>query len=138
MLRKWLNHNEWVLEQFQEKYLKKSYRNIVIHSSIVESVLVNKCGIDNFNSANKCLLYSKDINSGEFSMFDKIRKNRNKIAHEILKKKGLSQKDMDKILHDLRTTILKVYETSNFLDKNLFKKYNIPRVPDIAFKKSAK
>lgn len=138
MSKKWLNHNEWVLEQFQEQYLKKRYRNIFIHASIVESVLVNKCGIDNFHSANKCLLYSKDINPAEFSMFDKIRKNRNKVAHEIFKDRGLSQRDIDKILHELRTTILKAYGTSNFLDINLFKKYNIPRVPDIAFKKSAK
>jgi hypothetical protein len=138
MSKKWLNHNEWVLEQFQEKYLKKRYRNIFIHASIIESVLVNKCGIDNFYSANKCLLYSKDINSTEFSMFDKIRKNRNKVAHEIFKNKGFSQRDIDKILHELRATILRAYRTSNFLDRNLFKKYNIPRVPDIIFKKSIK
>jgi hypothetical protein len=138
MSKKWLNHNEWVLEQFQEKYLEKRYRNIFIHASIVESALVNKCGIDNFYSANKCLLYSKDINPTEFSMFDKIRKNRNKVAHEIFKNKGLSQKDINKILHELRATILKAYGTSNFLDRNLFKKYNIQRVPDIVFKKSIK
>lgn len=135
--KKWLNHNEWIIEQFQEKYLKKNYRNTFIHASIVESVLANECRIDNFCSANKCLLYSKDITTTEFSTFNTIRRERNKIAHKIFKNGGLSQKDIDKVLRKLMATILAAYKTSDFLNKNLFKKYKIKRVVSVLWSKQS-
>lgn len=82
-----LDHREWVIEQFQKKYLKKSYRNVFIHSSIIEGMLVKESGMGTFDSANKFLLCSNKISSSEFCKFDQIRKIRNKLAHNIFKKR---------------------------------------------------
>lgn len=74
MSKKWLNHNEWVFEQFQQKYLKKSYRNSIIHVSIIEGVLVSNSEMKSFNTAIGCLLFSQKISPLEFHVFDEIRK----------------------------------------------------------------
>jgi len=132
MSKKWLNHEEWVVQQFQEKYLKKGHRNVLIHSSIIEGMLVNESGMYNFDSANKFLLCSKKIDHSEFCVFDEIRKIRNKIAHEIFKKK-LSQKKIDELLDNLMKKIHEAYKISDFLNKSLFTKYSIPRILIIAF-----
>jgi hypothetical protein len=58
-----LNHNDWVKQQF-EKYLKSTYRNVIIHSSIIEGTLKNESGKNKFDLANKSLLNSKKNNSG--------------------------------------------------------------------------
>lgn len=135
MSEKWLNHNEWVLEQFQDKYLRKRYRNSIIHASIIEGILVSKASEGKrmkFNEAIKFLLCAGNINSSEFCVFNEIRENRNKIIHEIFKY-NLTQKGIDKLLDPLMKKIHEAYKTSDFLEKNLFKKYNIERVPSITF-----
>lgn len=127
-----LNHHDWVVQQF-DKYLRKQYRDVFIHSSIIEGVLVNESGMDKFDSANKFLLCSKKITSSEFCIFNEIRKIRNSLAHDIFKKKGLAQKDIDKLRNDLMEKIHKAYKVSIFLDQKIFKKYKITRSPVITF-----
>ena len=63
-----LSHQDWVKQQFG-KYLKSSYRNVFVHSSIIEGILANESGMDKFDSANKFLLCSQKINSSEFVPF---------------------------------------------------------------------
>lgn len=125
-----LSHNNWVKQQF-DKYLRKSYRDVFVYSSIIEGILVNESGMDKFDSANKFLLCSNKINSSEFCVFNKIRKIRNKLAHDIFKGKGLPQKDIDKLRDDLMEQICEAYRMSNFLDEKLFKKYKIKRLPPL-------
>lgn len=127
-----LNHHNWVVQQF-EKYLKTSYRNVFIHSSIIEGVLVNESGEDKFDSANRFLLCSRKINSSEFCVFDKIRKIRNSLAHRVFKKRGLSQKEIDKLRDDLMEKIHEAYKVSDFLNEKLFKEYKITRSSSITF-----
>ncbi|OGI19665.1 MAG: hypothetical protein A3J06_03975 [Candidatus Moranbacteria bacterium RIFCSPLOWO2_02_FULL_48_19] len=127
MAKKWLNHHEWVNEQFQEKYLTKTYRNVIIHSSLIEGILRHNSGEHTFDSANKSLLSIKKIDLPEFCMFKEISKTRNSIIHKIFER-SLSQKSMDKLLRNLRKKILEAYKTSDFLGLNLFKKYKIPPI----------
>lgn len=126
-----LSHKDWVKQQFN-KYLKSSYRNVFVHSSIIEGILVNESGMDKFDSANKFLLCSQKITSSEFCVFNEIRKIRNSLAHDIFKKK-LPQNDIDKLRDDLMEKIQKAYKISSFLDKKIFKKYGITRPQAILF-----
>jgi len=126
-----LSHQEWVLEQFTPKYLKTSYRNAVLHSSIIEGVLVVESRINKFDYANKFLLCDKKIDSSEFCIFNKIRDIRNRLVHRIFKKRGLSQNEINKLIKDLVQEILLAYKKSAFLDKKLFEKYQIPRPQNI-------
>lgn len=128
-----LSHQDWVKQQF-DKYLKSSYRNVFVHSSIIEAILVNVSGMDKFDSANKLLLCSQKINSSEFCVFNNIRKIRNKLAHNIFKGKGLSQNDIDKLRDDLMEEMHNAYRISVFLNDKLFKKYNLKRNSNINYK----
>lgn len=118
-----LSHNDWVIQQFQ-KYLRTSYRNVLIHASIIEGTLRNESRKKTFDLANKYLLYSGKINSSEFSIFDEIRKLRNSLVHDSVKNK-LVQNEIDELRDELMEKILKVYKISNFLNDKLFKKYKI-------------
>ncbi|KKW19074.1 hypothetical protein A2852_02045 [Candidatus Adlerbacteria bacterium RIFCSPHIGHO2_01_FULL_54_23] len=127
-----LSHQDWVKQQFG-KYLKSSYRNVFVHSSIIEGILANESGMDKFDSANKFLLCSQKINSSEFCVFNNIRKIRNKLAHDIFKRKGLSQNEIDKLRDDLMKEIHNAYIVSNFLNNKLFEKYKLKRSSVIGF-----
>ena len=68
-----LSHDDWVRQQFKGRYLRSEYRNVLIHSSIIEGMLRNESGQDTFASGNKALLFSGMVNSSEFRVFDVIR-----------------------------------------------------------------
>ena len=120
-----LSHNDWVIQQFK-KYLRPSYRDVIIHTSIIEGVLRNESKKGSFDSANKFLLQSKKIDSSEFYMFNEVRDIRNKLIHESFMNK-LVQNEIDKLRDDLRVKILYAYQNSNFLDNTIFKQYNVTR-----------
>ena len=121
------NHPDWVRYQFKN-YLgeKNEYRNALIHSSLIEGVLLKESKKDKFDLANKFLLCSGKITTFEFCIFNEIRRMRNKIAHEIFKKE-LEEKEINKLRDDLMDKIKEAYKKSKFLDKQLFTKYLIER-----------
>ena len=125
-----LSHKNWVLQQFEAKYLKSSYRNVIIHASIIEGILRNESGKSMFDLANKSLLLSKKISSSEFCIFNGVRAIRNNLVHESFKN-GLAQNEIDGLRDNLMENIHNAYKVSSFLDKNLFRKYNIKRAPSI-------
>ena len=125
------NHKEWIKYQF-ENYLRKEYRNIFIHSSIIEGVLVSESNMNTFDSANKFLLCFGHIKSPEFCVFNKIREIRNKIAHEIFKNK-LDEKNINQLRDNLMWKIHEAYKISRFLNDKLFKRYVITRPTSIKF-----
>ncbi len=122
-----LSHDDWVRQQFEERYLKAFYRNVLIHSSIIEGTLRNESGRDKFASANKALLSSGKINSSEFCIFDEIRKIRNRLVHDSFKD-GLVQNEIDGLRDELMKKIHEAYRISSFLDVTLFTKYRIVRL----------
>lgn len=127
-----LNHRDWVKQQFENKYLKTSYRNVLIHSSIIEGTIRNLGKKDKFVSANKFLLTSGKITSNEFCIFNDIRNIRNSLVHDSFKN-GLNQDEIDRLRDSLMEKIHLAYRKSNFLDKKLLKKYAVPRLNTIKF-----
>lgn len=131
-MAKHLNHKEWINQQFEPKYLRKSHRNCFIHSALIEGMLIQKSGKNKFDLANESLLCFGKINSTEFCVFNTIRKIRNSLAHNIIKR-TFSQDDMDKLLADLINKIYEAYKCSKFLNKELIDKYDIKRPSIISF-----
>lgn len=126
-----LSHHDWVLQQF-DKYLRRAYRDVLIHSSIIEGVLRNESGKGKFDEANKHLLNTKKINSSEFCVFNKVREIRNSLVHDSFRSQ-LVQNDIDKLRDALMENILDAYKKSTFLNEKLFKKYSISRSASIKF-----
>lgn len=118
------NHKDWVKYQFKLTMLKPSYRNILVHFSLIESFLVGTASEEKFSNANKILLCTGVISSDEFCLFDLIRKKRNKLVHRIYKRK-LKEVEINKSIAQLMDKILEAYKMSNFLNKLLSEKYDI-------------
>ena len=118
------NHKDWVKYQFESTMIKPSYRNVLVHLSLIESFLVGTAGAEGFVNANKILLSMGVISADEFCLFDLIRKNRNKLIHEIYKGK-LKEVKINHNIKQLMDRILEAYKISDFLNKLLGKKYGI-------------
>jgi len=127
-----LSHDDWVRQQFEDKYLKTSYRNVLVHSSIIEGTLRNESGRKTFDLANKQLLCSGKISSSEFCIFDEIRDIRNRLVHDSFKN-GFVQNEIDGLRDELMKKILEAYRISSFLNVTLFMEYRIVRVARIPF-----
>jgi hypothetical protein len=127
-------HDEWVQEQFSIKYLRKSYRNVLVHASIIEGVLRNESGASHYSSANKSLLRIGAISSSEFCHFEAVRSTRNELVHGAYRN-GLTQSEIDMLLKELIAQIKEVYKHSSFLGEKLFKKHSIVRPECIALAK---
>ncbi len=125
-----LNHDDWVRQQFN--YLRCEYRDVILHSSIIEGTLRNESGGRTFHSANDALQKSGRIDSSEFGVFDEIRDKRNQLVHDSFKNR-LTQNEVANLRDDLMKKICEAYRISSFLDNTLFRKYNIVRSPKIAF-----
>ena len=126
-----LSHDDWVRQQFK-KFLRRSYRDVLVHSSIIEGTLRNETGERWFSDAIKALQKSGRITSSEFDVFDAVRDTRNRLVHDSFKD-GLVQNQIDGLRDKLIEKILEAYKISRFLDKALFLKYNIVRGPTITF-----
>ncbi|OGL52764.1 hypothetical protein A3K55_01410 [Candidatus Shapirobacteria bacterium RBG_13_44_7] len=127
-----LTHGEWVLQQFEERYLRSSYRNVLIHASIIEGTLRNESGSERFYSANEYLNNNHIITPAEYYVFDEVRDTRNKLIHDSFKD-GLEQNAIDELRDELMEKIHEAYRISDLLNRNLFQKYDIPRLAIITF-----
>ena len=117
-MKRHLTHKEWVKEQFGGNNYKVNYRNAMVHCSLIESLLRTQTKEETFDCSNKKLLCSNTISATEFCSFDKIRKMRNEIIHNIFSKK-LDQDNIDKRVLSLMQNIKEVYKNSEFLKEKL-------------------
>ena len=132
-----LSHADWVRQQFDKRRLRSEYRNVLIHSSIIEGTLRNKSGRRTFDMANRRLLCSGKITSCEFCIFNEIRTIRNRLVHDSFKD-GLVQNQIDGLRDELMRKILQAYRISVFLNDALFARYALARLPAIVFEPVSK
>lgn len=72
-MSKHLSHNDWVIPQFDANGLRSSYRNVILHASIIEGAVRNMSNKDNFKQANKSLKSAGTISPAEFNAFEEVR-----------------------------------------------------------------
>jgi hypothetical protein len=132
-MSKHLSHNDWVIRQFDANGLRSSYRNVILHASIIEGAVRNVTNKGNFKQANESLKDAGRTTPAEFNAFEEVREVRNKLIHESFKD-GLTEDRIEGLRDTLRKKILTAYKISKFLDDEVFKKYGIQRLPKIALK----
>lgn len=118
------DHKEWLKKEFEGKYLRPSYRNVIIHTSFIEGVTRRESGKSKFELANKRLLEINKITEPEFEIFEKIRILRNSIIHDIFLEE-LNEETINGKIENLMKKIIAAYCISNFLKENLIKPYGI-------------
>lgn len=124
------SRNDWMIRQFNAQGLKPSYRNAILHASIIEGAVRKVIDWGSFHQANKTLRYAKKIERDEFQAFEKVRTGRNKLLHESFKRDP-NQNDIENLVFALMKEIHNAYKISRFLDDKVFKKYEIKRLPRI-------
>src|SRR4030065_875473 len=118
------DHNEWLKLEFQNKYLKPSYRNAIIHASFIEGLVKRESGKKYFSVANSRLLKSNKITKPEFEIFEDIRKLRNSLLHDIFIQ-SLDETPINNMIENLMKDIMLAYCISQFLKEKIIKPYKI-------------
>jgi len=116
-------HNDWVKAQFDSQRRKADYRNVMIHTGLIENVIEDEAGYkENFSVAIKILRFSKRYDG--LDKIEKLRKLRNKIVHRIELDK-LDEKEINKTRDEMHTLLKEIYK-DNLLIKDYFQsKYKI-------------
>ena len=118
MKQKHLSHKEWVKAQ----KLDKTFRDVLIHASLIESIIINE------SIKNKCLS-KKEIKTyrsfgNAVTILDKnkiidiynLKERRNKLMHDIFKEE-LNQDQIEKIRDEIFDIINKIYKESEIVKK---------------------
>ncbi len=124
-----LNHDDYVAHQLREdgKGLSATYRNVILHASIIEGVLRRKTGKESFKEAINALPKGKEYDAERAALHD-LRRARNELVHDCFKK-GYDQSQIEALRNGVMKKILTVYKLSKYLNEKLFKEYKIKKRP---------
>lgn len=122
--KKKLEHDEWMANQL--KKLRSTYRDALLHASFIEGVICNKSKSTRreFYHAIQWLHIHKKITDKERDALHEVRKARNKLVHDIVKKEA-SQEQIEEWRDDLMNKVREAYKMSTCLNDELLTKYNI-------------
>lgn len=133
---------EWIQNQFDKGRPKGQYRDVLLHASLIESIVrhkvkvcvenayknrsVKKSGKDckrDFDPANRWLYIHKKIDEKDFDLLEKIRNTRNELVHGIFSE-TTTVDSINRSIKELRADILKAYMRP-FLKDELKDKYGV-------------
>jgi uncharacterized protein YutE (UPF0331/DUF86 family) len=136
---------KWIQEQFDKGRPKGQYRDVLLHASLIESIVrykvkvhienayknlsVKKSGKDckrEFDPANRWLYIHKKIDKNDFDLLEKIRNTRNELVHGIFGE-TMTVGSINRSIKRLRADILKAYKCP-FLEGELKNKYGVTRL----------
>ena len=122
-----LTNPEWIAHEFRKNnLLRNQLRNAIVHACIIEGVVKDTIQYHTFSSAILTLLLRRKIGRLQASLFNDISTDRNTLVHCITDEEKLPDRDsIDNTRNALLENIRKAYSKSQFLEDNLFKKYNI-------------
>ena len=122
-----MNHLAWIKEQFQKKNTKVSYRNVLIHTSFMETVVKKEAdqGRVDFDCAIKILRSNSRYNRTTIIEIDGLRKKRNKIIHELLKNNGLDEALINMTIKEMRGLLKNIYHNAPFVQRYFLNEYQI-------------
>lgn len=150
-MKKHLPHKEWVLNQF-EKYLTLSYRNVFIHTSIIEGLLIDESEEEtpfpDEKEKKKCqkqfriISYAMKLLGKLNKNYKKLFENRNDLIHGIARKSNpLDQDNIEKKIKEMHSCIINIYKEkyiNNLFGKRGYKFYPKDKVNIILEKKLQK
>ena len=121
-----MDHLDWIREQFLKRKNKiVSYRNVLIHTSFVETVVKKEARHANFECAIRILKSNSSYCATTMNMIDGLRKKRNKIIHELLKNKALDETLINMTIKEMRGLLRAIYHNSPFVQGYFRNEYQI-------------
>lgn len=121
-----MNHLAWIQEQFKKKNKTASYRNVLIHTSFVETVVKKEARHwANFECAIKILKSNPSYSKKTIDMIDELRKKRNRIIHELLKNEQLDENLINATIKEMKELLRNIYHNLLFVQQHFQKKYKV-------------
>lgn len=122
-----MDHKNWIKGQFKKEYTSSGYRNVLIHTSFIETIVKKETearGV-NFDCAIKILKANSKYNSDKLVKIDKLRNKRNIIMHELLENQDLDEDLIDSTIKRMRNLLKEIYHNSSFIQSYFKKEYGI-------------
>ncbi len=118
-----MQHRDWIRAQFDKKWTKPTYRNVIIHTSFIETITKEEAGGSvGFECAIKILQANPKYNNNKLDKIDTLRDCRNKIIHKILKNKEFkTEDDIKNMVKKMRDLLKNIYLEADFI-RDYFKK----------------
>ena len=123
-MRQCKSHKVWLRDEFQSKYLRKSFRNSVIHFSIIESIILKLSNKNNFSDALFELFCSDKLSKNEFIHLRSMQTARNKLIHRMISEKWDENK-INSNINVLMEQIIKTYKEIKVINAELNNLYGI-------------
>ena len=121
-----MNHKEWVQNQFRAVNGRAVYRDVIIHASFVETVTKQMAKGKDFQCSIKILGAKYTEHKPEIDKLEQLRKMRNRMIHDLLKDKELTNSEIIKTIRSMKKLLREVYHANNGLIKRFFdEKYQI-------------
>ncbi|OGY58145.1 MAG: hypothetical protein A3C03_00205 [Candidatus Colwellbacteria bacterium RIFCSPHIGHO2_02_FULL_45_17] len=131
-----LSNRDYVYCQFTNKRLKTRYKNVFIHTSLIEGLIVDRslrkesqvrqkcecCGReDSFRSFRRAIEILRDDVGDQYNSLHEIYTIRNELAHDFI---TLDQAPLEQKIEEAWEKIINVYKNSEFLNELFHVKYN--------------
>ena len=121
-----MTHKDWIKSQFDKKRKKENYRNVLIHTSFIETIVKKSAGSSNFDCAIKILKADTKNKNEPLKEIDDLRKKRNAIIHEILNNKTFKvEDDINGVVKTMKALLKQIYSNSHLIDVYLQKNFEI-------------
>jgi hypothetical protein len=115
-------HADWVKAQFSSKWKSSSYRNVLIHTGLIENIIGEEARHrDNFAIAIKILRFSGYEKLGAI---EELRKLRNKIVHKV-EEEELDESEIIETRDRMHKLLGEIYHKNVLIKDYFFKKYGI-------------
>lgn len=122
-----MDHKDWVKNQFKRVKNRAWYRDVIIHSSFIETVVKETATNKNINfeCAIEILKANNNYNQEDLNKIDKLRKLRNILIHELLKNNELTNEIVIKSIREAKLIIKFIYHNVEFIQNYFSKKFDL-------------
>jgi len=122
-MKKVHEHIGWVKQQFKPKNVTPSYRNVLVHTGLIENIIEKEARCSkSFSTALKILKFSGRY--PELASVESLRKLRNKIVHKIGHDK-LNGREINQTRDEIHILLKEIYGKNLLIIKYFRDEYGI-------------
>jgi septal ring factor EnvC (AmiA/AmiB activator) len=121
-----MTHNDWVRTQFRR--FKIRYRDVLLITSFIETIIRDKASCtacrrrEDFEKSLKLLRRNSQYKNDCLKQIDKLRTDRNKLLHDIIREQ-LAHKVIDDTIREMAENIRQICTGSNLIQNYFNENY---------------
>ena len=115
-----MNHKEWIKNQFRAVRGRALYRDVIIHTSFVETATKQLGRVRDFQCSVKILRAGHPEHETETEQLEKLRKMRNRMVHDLLRDEQLTNTEVIKVIRAMKKLLREIYHKNDGLINRYF------------------